>query len=263
MIPPKKQTRPVKAACFSAPTLYARRGLYERFQKTITQLGLKHRALPMILAVSGGRDSVCLLHLFRVSGRTVTAAHLNHRLRGAESDGDERFVHRLCEAWRIPLVVARENVAQRARRHHLSIEEAARIARYRFLARVAQRKKAGVVLVAHHQRDQAETVLLKLFRGCHPGQLRGMDLVRPLPRLDWRKSGGRRSRSRIRLVRPLLDAPVAEIELYARQNRLKFREDSSNRDLTNPRNWIRHRLLPLLERRLNRNIVKTLARPAV
>ena len=216
----------------------------------------------MVLGLSGGRDSVCLLHLLRISGQRVMAAHLNHRLRGRESDGDEQLVRRLCAAWRIPLMVARENVARRARRHHLSIEEAARIARYRFLARVAQRQKAKVVLVAHHQRDQAETVLLKLFRGSRSGRLRGMEMSRPLPRLDWQKNEGLRSHDGIKLIRPLLEAPVAELDLYARQNRLKFREDSSNRDLTNPRNWIRHRLIPLITRRLNRNIVKTLAKLA-
>ncbi len=238
----------------------------------------------MLLGFSGGRDSVSLLHLLKANGYHVVAAHLNHQLRGRESLADERFVRDLCRTWKVPLVVKRENVAARARRHGLSIEEAARIARYRFLAEVARKRKLRRIVVAHHQRDQAETVLLKIFRGCRRHQLHGMEMRRFLPALNWNKkvfsaqssltpnggetlsppvhlgAGSQPSALRIQLVRPLLEAPSLEIAHYARQNRLMHREDSSNRDLARPRNWIRHRLLPLIERRLNRNVVKTLAR---
>jgi len=248
-------------------TPFARRGLYERFQRATTRLGWKRGDEEILLGLSGGRDSVSLLHLLKANGHHVVAAHLNHQLRGRESLADERFVRELCREWKVPLVVERENVAARAKRHGLSIEEAARIARYRFLAAVARKRKLRRIVVAHHQRDQAETILLKIFRGCRRRQLRGMEMKRPLPLLSWNKSVARRStldarRSAlpIQLLRLLLEAPSLEIALYARQNRLAYREDSSNRDLANPRNWIRHRLLPLIERRLNRNIVKTLAR---
>jgi len=249
--------------------MFAKRGLYERFRSTTARLGWKRKNERVLLGLSGGRDSVTLLHLLKVSGHCVTAAHLNHRLRGRESVGDEQFVRRLCREWRVPLVVGRENVADRARRYGLSIEEAARIARYRFLAAVARKKKLRKVVAAHHQRDQAETLLLKIFRGCNRHELKGMAMSRSLPDLNWNPTIAQhstfrvpRSVFRVHLLRPLLEAPPLEIALYARRNRLPHREDFSNRDLARPRNWIRHRLLPLIERRLNRNIVRTLARLA-
>lgn len=201
---------------------------------------------------------MALLHLLVVSGHRVTAAHLNHCLRGRESNRDENFVRVLCREWDIPLRVGREAVAARSRQNRLSIEEAARIARYRFLAQAAKCEKIRKIVVAHHQHDQAETVLLKFFRGAGRRQLKGMEMSRPMPMLGWRPQVARR-KTGLKLIRPLLDAPHGEIVLYARQNRLPFREDSSNRDLSRSRNWIRHRLLPLIERRLNRNVVKTLA----
>lgn len=241
--------------------LFAKRGLYERFGRNAHRWGWKTGGAQVLLGLSGGRDSVALLHLFIASRCPVVAAHLNHRLRGRESEGDARFVRKLCRAWKVPVVIGQEEVAARARQYRLSIEEAARIARYRFLGRTARRLGLRRVVVAHHQRDQAETVLLRIFRGCRREHLRGMQPVSPFPELDWRKSRPRRRPRRpLALVRPLLDAPFEEIVRYARQNRLPFREDSSNRNLAYPRNWIRRRLLPLIERRLNRNIVATLAR---
>lgn len=240
---------------------YAKRGLYERFQKAVADLGWKRSGEKVVLGLSGGRDSVVLLHLLLVSGHRVIAAHLNHQLRGKESERDEKFIRELCCWWKVPIWVRSENVAQKARRYKLSREEAARIARYRFLLEVARQKKARNVLVAHHQRDQAETILLKIFRGCTRSQIHGMKMVRPLPHLNWRKTERHlRQHFTPQLIRPLLQAPISEIALYAKQNRLVFQNDSSNQDLTNPRNWIRHRLLPLIEKRLNRNVTQTLVR---
>ena len=180
---------------------------------------------------------------------------------------DEHFVRRLCRKWKVPLVVEREDVAARSRQHGLSLEEAARIARYRFLARVARQRKLHTVVVAHHQQDQAETVLLKILQGCDRGHFRGMEMERSFPLLHWSKNKPMATRKksavgpgRLRLARPLLQSPLEEIVCYAKQNRLSFREDSSNRNLSTPRNWIRHRLILLMGQRLNRNVVKTLAR---
>jgi tRNA(Ile)-lysidine synthase len=242
-------------------TLFAKRGLYERFCRATRSLGWRESRRPILLGLSGGRDSVVLLHLVKVSGCPVIAAHLNHHLRGRESDRDEQSVRRLCRAWATPLVVGHARVGVLARRYARSPEEAARIARYRFLEQTARRLGLREVAVAHHQRDQAETVLLKIFRGSRRSELRGMRKVASFPLLDWKKrQTGRGDKTPLRLVRPLLEAPIEEIVRYARQNRLPFREDSSNRNLFIPRNWIRRRLLPLVVRRLNRNIVPALAR---
>lgn len=273
---------------------FAKRGLYERFQRTCKVLRL-HSKETVLVGLSGGRDSVVLLHLLLANGFSVVAAHLNHQLRGRESKGDEVFVRSLCKKWNIPLMVERVNVRSLAAKHRLSIEEAARIARYRFFAQCAKKKKLKKIIVAHHERDQAETVLLKIFQGTTREYLGGMKMRRPLPILRWSDilmkpnqkpiivdavvdrvptsatsateneilgtARGYQS-SKLDLIRPLLEAPFEEIVLYAKQNKLPFREDSSNRDLKIQRNWIRHHLLPLIEKKLNRNVVKTLARLA-
>jgi len=237
---------------------YAKRGLYESVQQSLKRLGWKRAGEPVVLGVSGGRDSVCLLHLLLNLGHRVHAAHLNHGLRGRASDGDEQFVRKLCEAWNVPISVTRVEVAKKAKQHQLSMEEAARVARYRFFLQVARKQKIRKVAVAHHQRDQAETVLLRIVQGCDHAQLRGMQMERKMLDLDWTRRA--RECAGLRLVRPMLEIPFEEIELYARQNKLPFREDRSNRDVKIPRNWIRAKLLPLMEKGLNRNVVKSLAR---
>lgn len=239
--------------------LVAKRGLYERFRAATAALGWRRSGERVLLALSGGRDSTTLLHLLLVAGHRPVAAHLDHRLRGRASTADARRVRELCRAWRVPLVLGRSGVAARARHHGLGLEEAARIARYRFLRAVAARRRLRVVVTAHHQGDQAETVLLRVLLGTgRPGAF-GMEASRPMPPLAW--PGERPPRGTApRLVRPLLDAPPGEIAAYARRQRLPFCRDASNRDLSRPRNWVRHRLLPLAARRLNRNLVKSLAR---
>jgi tRNA(Ile)-lysidine synthase len=241
---------------------FAKRGLYERFQRTCKVLRLNPRET-VLLGLSGGRDSVVLFHLLLSQGFSVVAAHLNHQLRGNESKRDEVFVRSLCQKWNVQLVVERMNVRLLAKKYRLSIEEAARIARYRFFAKCAKKMKLRKILVAHHECDQAETVLLRIFQGSSREHLRGMQMNRPMPLLDWSRGTACRAQiSKLELIRPLLETPFEEIVLYAKQNKLPFREDSSNRDLTIQRNWIRHSLLPLIEKKLNRNVVKTLARLA-
>ncbi|NUN93636.1 MAG: tRNA lysidine(34) synthetase TilS [Verrucomicrobiae bacterium] len=216
----------------------------------------------MLLAFSGGRDSMALLHLLRVAGHRPVAAHLNHCVRGRTAEADARWARRLCRAWGVPFVSGAANVPALARRHRLGLEEAARIARYRFLRAIAGRRRLRVVVTAHHLGDQAETVLLRILLGtARPGRC-GMAFSSPLPLLAW-PDAPRPHGAASRLERPLLDAPPEEIAAYVRRQRLPFLTDASNRDLSRPRNWIRHRLLPLAARRLNRNLLKSLARLAV
>lgn len=251
------KTRPL-----SPPTpLVAKRGLYERFRAATAALGWRRSGERVLLALSGGRDSMALLHLLLVAGHRPVAAHLDHRLRGRASEDDARRVRALCRAWRVPLVLGRVNVPAHARRHRLGIEEAARIARYRFLRAAAARRRLRVVATAHHQGDQAETVLLRVLLGtARPGAF-GMEAARPMPSLAW--PGERPPRGAApRLVRPLLDAPPSEIAAHVRRQRIPFLVDASNRDLSRPRNWVRHRLLPLAARRLKRNVLKSLVRLA-
>jgi tRNA(Ile)-lysidine synthase len=249
-----------KKSLLGAPPLFAKRGLYETFHKSLRHLQWDRKKTSVLLGLSGGRDSVALLHLLIVSGIKVTAAHLNHQLRGAESDLDEKFVKNLCNSWNVPLLIEKKNIQALAKKHSLSIEEAARIARYQFFSQAATKNKIKNVVVAHHQRDQAETVLLKIFFGCDRSHLRGMALERVMPDLIWPGEKSQKTRTTIKLSRPFLQAPYSEINLYIKQNKLLFREDRSNQDSSHPRNWIRNYLLPEIEKRLNRNVVKTLAR---
>ena len=183
----------------------------------------------LVCAVSGGKDSVCLLHVMRSLQKelsiTVKAAHMNHQLRGAESDRDEAFVRSLCEDLRIPLTVSRADVPARCAETGESAEEAARVLRYRFFDSLE-----GFVATAHTQDDNLETVLLNLIRGT---ALRGLCGIPP---------------KRGRIVRPMLSVSRAEIEQYLLQNGLSHVEDSSNASDLPLRNRLRHEVIPLLRR---------------
>ncbi len=194
----------------------------------------------LVCAVSGGKDSVCLLHVMRSLQKelfiTVKAAHLNHQLRGEESDRDEAFVRSLCESLSVPLTVSRADVLARCKETGESVEEAARVLRYRFFASLE-----GVVATAHTQDDNLETVLLNLVRGT---ALRGLCGIPP---------------KRGQIVRPMLCVSRAEVEQYLLLNDLAHVEDSSNDSLLPLRNRLRHEVLPLL-RRENPNLSETVFR---
>lgn len=198
----------------------------------------------VVAAVSGGADSVALLdillHLpgFRVA---LVVAHLNHNLRGAESDEDEAFVRDLAAQYSLPVEVSRVDVATLAEERGLSLEEAGRGARYAFFAGVVEKYQAAAVATAHHKDDQAETVLMRLLRGAAGSGLAGIRSQSPDKRV----------------VRPLLSVSRREIEGYLRKGGLSWREDSSNTDQGFLRNRIRHQLLPLL-RDYNTEVVERL-----
>jgi tRNA(Ile)-lysidine synthase len=223
---------------------------------------LHHRALEMLrrhvrgeggarvlVALSGGADSVALLHLMRdldASGDLALAgaAHLNHGLRGAAADEDETFCAALAARLDVPFVAERVNVAELARLQKRSVEDAARVARYAFLERAADRLNADVVAVAHTRDDQAETFLLRLLRGAGT---RGLGAIRP-------RAG--------RIVRPLLEVDGAELKRFLASRGEAYREDASNADVTILRNRVRHELMPFLESRFSPGITDVLAREA-
>ncbi len=205
----------------------------------------EHDLLParssLVVGVSGGADSLCLLHVL-VQLRAplelaLRAAHLNHRLRGEESDADELYVRQIAEIWDVPLTVDGEDVASQAVTNGMGIEEAARQARYRFLGVVAGQVGAGTVCVGHNADDQAETVMMHLLRGSGLAGLQGMLPAAPYPMPDMKPT----------LARPLLDTPRAAIDAYCREHGLQPRVDQSNRDPALLRNRVRHQVLPELE----------------
>ncbi|MDX1663855.1 MAG: tRNA lysidine(34) synthetase TilS [Candidatus Promineifilaceae bacterium] len=217
---------------------------------------------PLVVGVSGGPDSLALLHALVVGAdgsrplhapSKVIVGHLNHQLRDDAAE-DAQFVARLCAEWKLACHVERSDVHALADDAGLSLEEAGRLARYRFLAALARRASAHAVAVGHHADDQVETVLMHLLRGSGLGGLRGMEPVAALP------YGESPQEHKIHLLRPLLATPRAEIEAYCESHALRPRIDPSNSDPTFFRNRVRHELLPELETynpQLRRAVLRT------
>ena len=191
---------------------------------------------PVVVGFSGGPDSMCLLHRLWRLGFQVIAAHLDHGLR-PNSSKEAEYVEQLCQQWGIQLVTLSADVRGFTAANKISIEEAAREVRYRFLFDAAEETGAQAVLVAHHADDQVETVLMHFLRGSGTSGLAGMRL-RLLPN-PWSVS--------IPLVRPLLFAWRKEIEEYCRQHELTPLQDESNTDMNYFRNRIRAELIPELQ----------------
>jgi tRNA(Ile)-lysidine synthase len=205
------------------------------------QLGPAH----VLVAVSGGPDSTALLVAFttlRDEGFQVSAAHVNHQLRGAESEADERFVRELCAAHGVELAIRQAPLDPDAIKSR-GIEGAARELRYEALHRMREELRARWIATAHTRDDQAETVLLRLITGSGIAKLRA---IRPIAN---------------HVLRPMLDTTRDQVESWLASKRIAARTDASNRDPRFLRNRIRAELLPLLES-MNSNIVSTLARTA-
>lgn len=233
--------------------------LTARVERYIERHQLFAEGQGVVVGVSGGADSVCLLHLLRALAAPrslrLTVAHLNHGLRGADADADAEFVAALAAGWGLDCIVERADVPALAQRERLSIEEAARHARYAFLGRVAAERGASRIAVAHHADDQAETVLMHFLRGSGVAGLRGMLPASPLTTYQSANAAN------LCLIRPLLAATRAEIEAYCAENGLAWRADASNSDTRFYRNRLRHELLPILAQ-YNPRISETLARTA-
>jgi tRNA(Ile)-lysidine synthase len=206
---------------------------------------------PYLIGVSGGRDSVALLHsLVDLGYKNLIVCHLDHQLRGRSSAADARFVEKLAARYDVDLAIESTNVRALAKK--LSIETAAREARYSFFAKVAKRRKCRTIFLAHHADDLVETFLINLFRGAGSTGLSGM-----------REATTRRVEDvDLTIVRPLLGVWRSDIDKYVRKHRLKFREDASNKSLAPLRNRVRRRVIPYLEKTLGRNIRQNIWRTA-
>lgn len=206
-----------------------------------------------LVGVSGGRDSVVLLHWLQAQGyRRLIVCHLEHGLRGRAGWRDATFVEKLVANAKLDCEIGSTDVRSLAAAQKLSIETAARAARYAFFAGVARRRRCRTIFLGHHADDLVETFLINLFRGASPaglGALREVSL----------QSIGR---TQLTLVRPLLSVWRQEIDAYVRNEHLRFREDATNRDPGPLRNRVRHRIVPYLERTLGRRIRETIWRTA-
>jgi len=223
--------------------------LSDRVRETVRKYALARPDTRVLVALSGGPDSVALVRLLldlQAEGDLVVAgvAHFNHQLRGADADADEAFCRELGASLGLPVEVGRADVRAAARDAGRSIEDIARDLRYAFLEQAADRFGAEAIAVAHSLDDQSETFLLRLVRGSGS---RGLAAI--LPRAG-------------RVIRPLLEIPRADLRAYASERGLAFRDDPSNRDLSIPRNRVRHELIAYLEREFNPGINRVLAREA-
>ncbi len=209
----------------------------------------------LLVAVSGGPDSVCLLHILDELrgelGVRLHVAHLNHQLRGAESEADARYVADLAHRLGIPVTAEQRDVKAYHAQQHCSLEEAAREVRYTFLAEVARAIGADRVAVGHTIDDHIETILMHLVRGTGTRGLRGLQ-----PSSRWQSLG-----NSFTIVRPLLEVRREETVSYCQQHQLVPRMDASNLSLSPLRNRIRHQLLPLLQS-YNPGVVAALLRTA-
>lgn len=207
-----------------------------------------------LVGVSGGRDSVALLHwLIARDYKKLIVCHFNHQLRGSSSNRDVKFVQNLAAEHDVDLETGSADVRALASRQKISVETAAREARYRFFAQIAKKKRTQTIFLAHHADDLVETFLMNLFRGSGTAGLGAMREVskRRVDDVD------------LTIVRPFLGIWRSEIDEYVREQRLKFREDESNKDLAALRNRIRKRIIPYLEKTLARNIRASIWRAAM
>jgi tRNA(Ile)-lysidine synthase len=206
-----------------------------------------------LVGVSGGRDSVALLHwLIDLGYKNLIVCHFDHQLRGRSSRADVIFAQKLAAKYDVDLALGAIDVRALAARKKQSIETAARDARYKFFAQVAKRRRCRTIFLGHHANDLVETFLINLFRGAGTGGLSGMRAV-SVRKIDNVK---------LQIVRPLLGVWREEIDKYVRKHRLKFREDASNKNLAPLRNRVRHRIIPNIEKQLGRNVRPSIWRAA-
>lgn len=201
----------------------------------------------VIVAVSGGPDSLCLLHILYTLrdelGVSLCAVHLNHGLRGEEADKDEEFVRDFCRRINVEFLSRKVDINEEAKKYGISSESAGRKARYKFFDEVKKEIGAHKIAIAHNANDQAETILMRIMRGTGLEGLTGIKAVR----------------NNI-FVRPLINSTRHEIEQYCSENKLNPRIDKTNFQAIYSRNKVRLELIPYIERNFNKDIIRTLNR---
>jgi tRNA(Ile)-lysidine synthase len=223
--------------------------LHKKVLDTIRSHRLIEQGEKVVVGVSGGPDSVCLLHLLKSYTELLQfemhAVHVNHMLRAEEAGADEAYTANLCSEMGIHLDIVRIDIAAMAKEKGISLEEAGRIARYDEFSRYAESISASKIAVAHNRNDQAETVMMNILRGTGTAGLAGMDFRRD------------------NIIRPLLNVSREEIERYCSELGLSPRTDSSNLTQCYTRNRIRLGLFRYIEENFNTDIIESLNRLAV
>ncbi len=225
-------------------------GLVQKVSATVKRYDLLKKGSTVVIGVSGGADSMVLLHVLQTLKAVwpikIVAAHLNHKTRQGESDRDQKFVERWVKRWGMACIVDELNTPED--KSSASWENFWREARWKFFTKVAREHGAKTIALAHHMNDQAETVLVRILRGTGPG---GLAAMRP---------GS--VRAGLRIIRPLLGVSREEITEYARDYAVRYVEDSSNLSPAFLRNRVRHDLIPHIETNYQEKIQTLLARLA-
>lgn len=228
--------------------------LERKTSRTINKHGMLLSGDAVLVCVSGGPDSVCLLHILHSFSEKyslkLSVCHVNHMLRGKESYGDEKFSEELARERNLPFYRLRKNVRLRARKEGISIEEAGRKTRYEFFAKTAKRHGINKIALGHNMDDRAETLLLNLMRGSGLDGMAGMPAARNIEVTG------------ISIIRPLIACPRAQIEAFLERKGAPFRTDSSNLEPAYARNRLRLELIPFIERNFEPDIRQKLARTA-
>ena len=214
----------------------------DKILKTIEKYNLISSDERVLVALSGGADSVVLLHALKRLGLPLRAAHVNHMIRGEEARRDEQYVISLCKELEIPLNIYHKNCPEYAKLHGLSLEDAARTLRYEALEEALEAFGCQKIATAHTENDSLETMLMRLIRGTSSYGLRGIDIARG------------------NIIRPLLYCSRDEIIQYTKKHSLSYVSDSTNKDMSYLRNRVRHMLLPELKLSYNPNIKAALSR---
>lgn len=202
----------------------------------------------VVIGLSGGADSICLVHLLNnlksKINFTISCVHIHHGLRGNDADKDVQFVIKFTKQYGIPCEVFYYNIKEVANRMKLSEEEAGRLIRYKKMNKVLKKYNNAKIAVAHHKNDQAETVLFNLFRGTGLKGLLGMQPIRN------------------NIIRPLLCLTRLEIETYLQKNNITYRDDYTNYETHFSRNKIRLKIIPYIKKEINAKIIENINRTA-
>lgn len=220
----------------------------EKILKTIKKYNLISNGDKIVVAVSGGPDSMCLLNILKNLRQKFNielfVAHINHMIR-EEADSETEYVKNYCEKNNIKCFIKRANVLEMAKEQKKGTEEMGRIVRYDFFEYVANEVSADKIAIAHTENDNAETILMNLMRGASLEGLKGIEPIRG------------------KYIRPLIECNREEIEKYCEINKLDPKFDKTNNDNTYTRNKIRNLLIPYIKKEFNPNIIETLNRLAV
>ncbi len=248
-MPPYEDTDKWQNWKFVREYISMKQNILEKIKFTVKKYNMIEPGDGVVVGLSGGPDSVCLFHSLcslrdELKIGDITAVHINHGLRGAESDGDEESARRLAESMGAEFISFRYDVNRIAAENGEGTEEAGRRLRYGAFEKVRLQKGAARIAVAHNRNDQAETLLMRIMRGTGLKGLAGIDFIRA---------------DRI-VIRPVLDLSRDEIERYCEENGLHPRIDSTNKEAIYTRNKIRLELLPMMKEKFNPNVVDALVR---